>query len=72
MLHSFFLPHLKMKRDAVPGMMTHLWVRPIARGTYPILCNQLCGTDHAIMNAALEVLPQGAFDNWIELHGREP
>ncbi len=67
-IHSFYLPHLKMKRDAIPGLTTHLWVAPIDKpGRYPILCNQLCGTDHAIMIATLEVLPAGDFDRWLAL-----
>lgn len=67
-IHSFYLPHLKMKRDAIPGFTTHLWMRPVEMpGYYPILCNQFCGTDHAIMNATLEVLPADAFDRWIAL-----
>ncbi len=67
-IHSFYLPHLKMKRDAIPGFTTHLWMQPIGNpGHYPILCNQFCGTDHAIMNATLEVLPAEAFDRWILL-----
>jgi cytochrome c oxidase subunit 2 len=72
-IHSFFLPHLKMKRDALPGFMTHLWVQPLGRtGAYPILCNQFCGTDHAIMNGTLRVLPPEDFENWLALHGRAP
>ncbi len=65
-IHSFFVPHLKMKRDAIPGVTTDLWVRPIAKpGAYPILCNQLCGTDHAVMNGAVEVMSEEAFAKWI-------
>ena len=67
-IHSFFLPHLKTKRDAVPGMMTHLWAEGIdPPGLYPILCNQFCGTDHSIMNATLEVLAPADFERWIAL-----
>ena len=67
-IHSFFLPHLRMKRAVVPGMTTHLWVAPIEKpGTYPILCNQLCGDNHAIMNATLRVLDPVDFERWVAL-----
>lgn len=67
-IHSFYLPHLKMKRDAVPGITTHWYLSGIDRpGRYPILCNQLCGTDHAIMNATLEVVSPEDFERWVAL-----
>lgn len=67
-IHSFFVPHLKMKRDAIPGLTTHLWVRPIDRpGILPVLCNQLCGTEHALMNAELAVMDPVEFERWLTL-----
>ena len=44
-----------MKQDAVPGKVTTLLFTPTRIGTYTLLCNQLCGRDHTIMTALVEV-----------------
>lgn len=42
-LHSFFVPALRVKRDVVPGMYTSLWFEPTRLGTYDIFCTEYCG-----------------------------
>ena len=42
-LHSFFLPNMRVKQDAVPGMRIPVWFRPMKIGRYDLPCAELCG-----------------------------
>ncbi len=63
-LHSFNIPSLRVKQDAVPGMTIEIWFVPTQVGTYEIACSQLCGFGHFQMRGVVSVLPQEDFDNW--------
>lgn len=63
-LHSFFLPHLRVKQDAVPGMTIEIWFVPMEVGTYEIACAELCGFGHFQMRGLLRVLPREEFQQW--------
>jgi len=65
-IHSFFLPNLRIKQDAVPGMAIEVWFTPNRAGTYEIACAELCGLAHYRMKAALTIDDsQQAFDTWL-------
>lgn len=64
-LHSFYLPHFRMKMDAVPGMKTRLWFTPTQVGTFEIPCAELCGVGHYIMRGVLTVESAEEFNQWI-------
>lgn len=64
-LHSFFLPEMRVKKDAVPGQYTYLWFRAIKTGQYQAYCTEYCGKDHSAMLAKLHVLPEAQFDQWL-------
>jgi cytochrome c oxidase subunit 2 len=64
-LHSFFLPNLRVKQDVVPGMKQHLWFRPVKRGQYDIVCAELCGWGHYKMKGRLTVQSREEFDRWL-------
>lgn len=64
-IHSFNLPHFRVKQDAVPGMFIELWFIPSREGQFEIVCNQLCGLAHYRMKAFLTVESQPTFDQWI-------
>jgi len=64
-IHGFFVPALRLKQNAVPGMLLHVHFTPAVPGTYPILCSQVCGVGHARMQALLEVVPQAEYDRWL-------
>ncbi|MBI1745154.1 MAG: hypothetical protein HYR55_01030 [Acidobacteria bacterium] len=64
-IHSFFLPHQRIKQDAVPGMMIEISFTPTKTGQFEIACNQLCGLGHYRMRAFLTVEPQESFDRWL-------
>lgn len=65
-LHSFFLPNLRVKQDAVPGMTIDIWFVPTAAGTYEIACAELCGFGHFTMRGLLRVEGREEFEKWIK------
>jgi cytochrome c oxidase subunit 2 len=68
-IHGFFIPGMRLKQNAVPGLTLHVHFTPVATGEYPILCTQVCGLGHEHMQGRLRVVPQAEFDTW--LVGRE-
>jgi len=65
-IHSWWIPALGGKRDAIPGITNELWFRARLPGTYRGQCAEFCGIQHARMEAAVEVLPREEFDTWLE------
>lgn len=65
-IHSFFLPNMRVKQDAVPGQWVDVWFNSIKTGTYEIACAELCGSGHYLMRAVLKVMPQSEFDRWVD------
>lgn len=63
-LHSFFLPHQRVKQDAVPGMTIDIWFVPTVVGTYEIACAELCGFGHFQMRGLLRVVSPEEFEKW--------
>jgi cytochrome c oxidase subunit 2 len=68
-IHGFFIPGMRLKQNAVPGMVLHVHFTPDVPGDYPILCSQVCGLGHARMQATLRVVSPAEFDRWMA--GRE-
>jgi cytochrome c oxidase subunit II len=64
-LHSFWVPEFRLKKDAVPGMTTEIRVEPTRLGTYSLVCAELCGLGHATMRARVIVEDQAKFDRWV-------
>lgn len=64
-IHSFFVPALRIKQDAVPGQDIIIRIPPTRAGTYDIACAQLCGMGHYQMNAKLKVVPEGEYRAWL-------
>jgi cytochrome c oxidase subunit 2 len=63
-LHSFWVPQFRMKKDAVPGLTTDVRVTPTRKGRYTLVCAELCGLGHSTMRATVVVEDQAAFDRW--------
>ncbi len=63
-LHSFWVPEFRLKKDAVPGMTTHVRITPNRIGSYAVVCSELCGLGHATMRATVKVEDQASFDRW--------
>jgi cytochrome c oxidase subunit 2 len=64
-LHSFWVPQLGQKQDAVPGQVNKLVVTPTRLGTFPVICTELCGLGHAVMRSTVTVLTPGGFASWL-------
>ena len=64
-LHDFWVPAFRQKIDAVPGITTHIRVKPIKTGTFPVVCAELCGLGHSVMRQSAHVVSPGAFDKWL-------
>ena len=65
-IHSWWIPALGGKIDAIPGTVNETWFRAERPGVFPGQCAELCGVYHARMTAAAEVLPATEFDAWLE------
>jgi cytochrome c oxidase subunit 2 len=64
-IHSFWVPEWRMKKDAVPGVETNLVITPTKEGTFTVVCTELCGLGHATMRAQALVLSSSGFDKWL-------
>jgi cytochrome c oxidase subunit 2 len=69
-IHSFWVPQLSQKQDAVPGQMNSLVVTPTRTGTFPVICTELCGLGHALMRSHVDILTQAKFDAWLKGGGQ--
>ncbi len=65
-IHSFYLPNFRIKQDAMPGMVNHIWFRAKEPGQYDIGCAQHCGTHHYKMKGILTVYSEEDFKNWAQ------
>jgi len=64
-IHSFWVPEWRIKKDNVPGITTTAIVTPDRVGTYQLICTELCGYGHAAMRAKVVVQSQAEFDKWV-------
>lgn len=64
-IHSFWVPEWRMKKDAVPGIETNIVVTPSKVGEFTVVCTELCGLGHATMRAHALVLTQAGFEDWL-------
>jgi cytochrome c oxidase subunit II len=64
-IHSLFIPAMRFKQDAVPGLAIHMHFTPTQTGDYEIACAELCGLGHYKMHGILKVVSQGEFDKWL-------
>lgn len=64
-IHSWWVPDLGVKRDAVPGFINETWARVNRPGTYRGQCAELCGINHAFMPIVVIALSQKGFDDWV-------
>jgi cytochrome c oxidase subunit 2 len=64
-IHSFWVPEWRIKKDNVPGITTTAIVTPDKVGTYQLICTELCGFGHASMRAKVVVEPPSKFREWV-------
>lgn len=65
-IHSFFVPSMRLKQDAVPGRTIHVWFEAKEIGQYEIPCAELCGFGHSGMKGNLTVESKADFDKWLK------
>jgi cytochrome c oxidase subunit 2 len=64
-IHSWWIPALGGKIDAIPGVVNETWFQAKRTGVFRGQCAELCGIQHAVMLAEVEVLPAAEFDAWL-------
>jgi cytochrome c oxidase subunit 2 len=64
-IHSWWIPALGGKIDAIPGIVNETWFEARKAGVYDGQCAELCGAEHAKMLASVQVLPVDEFDTWL-------
>jgi cytochrome c oxidase subunit II len=64
-IHSFFVPAMRFKQDAVPGLAIHMHFTPIQTGDFEFACAELCGLGHYKMHGIVKVVSQDEFDKWL-------
>ena len=65
-IHSFWAPALGPKRDAIPGRVNTLKLKPLDQGSYEIRCAELCGLQHAVMDGTVVVVPGAQYTAWVD------
>lgn len=65
-LHSWAMPPLGIKIDAVPGRLNEVWIHINEPGTYYGQCSELCGVNHGFMPITIEAVAKDAFEDWVK------
>lgn len=64
-IHSWWVPALAVKKDAIPGFINEAWTKVSTPGTYRGQCAELCGVGHAFMPIVVSVKPEAEFRQWL-------
>ncbi len=81
-IHSFFLPYMRLKQDLVPGMQIKVWFEATKTTKqmqekrskdwdYEIVCAELCGNGHSEMRGIMKVMEQDEYDAWLKKESKE-
>jgi len=65
-IHSFFIPVMRVKQDTVPGQSTSIWFEATQTGDFEIACSQLCGLGHYRMKGYFSVKTEAEYNAWLE------
>ncbi len=65
-VHSWYVPDLAIKKDAIPGIVNETWFKATEVGTYRGQCTELCGKDHGYMPIVVEVVEPDAYLAWVD------
>ncbi|EDY85316.1 cytochrome c oxidase, subunit II, partial [gamma proteobacterium HTCC5015] len=68
-IHSWWVPELGGKKDAIPGFINEMWFTAKEEGVYRGSCAELCGKDHAFMPIVVRVVSQKEFEQWVTEQG---
>lgn len=70
-IHSFGVPALRLKQDAIPGMEIPIWFKAVKTGQFEVACSQLCGIGHYAMKSQVDIKSQADFDQWLANKAQE-
>lgn len=65
-IHSFYVPDFRVKRDVLPNRYSSIWFEATETGESHIFCTEYCGTQHSNMDGTVNVMSQDEFDIWLE------
>lgn len=71
-IHSFYVPAFRVKRDVVPGMFTSVWFQATREGEFQIYCAEYCGTGHSRMLSKVKVISQCEYDRYLSIGPQRP
>jgi cytochrome c oxidase subunit 2 len=71
-LHSFYIPAFRAKRDVVPGRYNYMWFHTTKEGLYDLFCTEYCGDNHSQMNAKVKVVSQEEYKKALDKAIQEP
>jgi cytochrome c oxidase subunit 2 len=69
-IHSLFLPNVRLKQDAIPGTVTQFWFQCEEPGEFEMVCAEMCGLNHYLMRGEFRVLDREDFEAWWRQAGR--
>lgn len=69
-IHSFYIPGLKVKKDVVPGLTNEMWFATDEIKKYDVFCAEYCGDDHAYMYTRIVSMPPAEFDAWYKSNAK--
>lgn len=65
-IHSWAVPQLGIKIDAIPGRLNEIWINIAEPGVYYGQCSELCGVNHGFMPITIEAVTRERFDAWVK------
>jgi len=70
-IHSLYIPAMRIQMETLPGRYTQLWFKADKPGSYNLLCSEFCGTDHSKMVGILTVMRPAEYENWLTQAGTD-
>jgi len=64
-IHSFFVPAFRMKKDVLPGRYTETWFQSNKLGVFHLFCAEYCGTEHSRMTGRIVVISKDEYGHWL-------
>jgi cytochrome c oxidase subunit 2 len=65
-IHSFYVPDFRVKKDVVPGRYNTAWFQATTPGTFPVYCAEYCGSGHSDMLTSVVVHEPGGYETWLD------
>ncbi len=64
-VHGFYLPEFRTKRDVMPGYENYVWIKPEEKGEFNLYCTEYCGLSHWNMNRKVFVISEEEYNVWL-------